>query len=95
MIKRKLLIRFPKSTRPWQHVFEAIYGYMLLAINQKKDKTINGNVFNFELNNKSSITVIELVRKLRVNGNLMEIVDVKKREDESKLLNLIVQRYSK
>jgi len=24
--KKKLLIRFPNSTRPWQHVFKAIYG---------------------------------------------------------------------
>ena len=36
--KKKLLIRFPNSTRPWQHVFEAIYGYMLLALKQKKMK---------------------------------------------------------
>jgi CDP-glucose 4,6-dehydratase len=88
--KRKLLIRFPKSTRPWQHVFEAIYGYMLLAINQKKDKTINGNVFNFGPNNKSSITVIELVRKIKSKWESLKwkIVDVKKKEYESKLLKL-------
>ena len=88
--KRKLLIRFPKSTRPWQHVFEAIYGYMLLAINQKKDKTINGNVFNFGPNNKSSITVIELVSKIKSKWESLKwkIVDVKKKEYESKLLKL-------
>ena len=88
--KRKLLIRFPKSTRPWQHVFEAIYGYMLLAINQKKNKTINGNVFNFGPNNKSSITVIELVRKIKSKWESLKwkIVDVKKKEYESKLLKL-------
>ena len=88
--KKKLLIRFPNSTRPWQHVFEAIYGYMLLALKQKKIKNINGNVFNFGPNNKSSITVIELVSKIKSKWDFLnwKIVKIKKNEYESKLLKL-------
>jgi len=88
--KKKLSIRFPNSTRPWQHVFEAVYGYMLLALKQKKQKKINGNVFNFGPNNKSSITVIQLVRKIKSKWNILNwrIVNVKKGEYESKLLKL-------
>lgn len=88
--KKKLLIRFPKSTRPWQHVFEAIYGYMLLAINQKKNQTINGDVFNFGPNNKSSIEVIELVKKIKNKWDSLnwKVLEVKKKEYESKLLKL-------
>ena len=26
-----LIIRYPDSTRPWQHVLEPLYGYILLA----------------------------------------------------------------
>ena len=61
--KKKLTVRFPNSTRPWQHVLEALYGYMCLAIKQKKKKKINGNAFNFGPNNKSSITVLDLLKK--------------------------------
>ncbi len=88
--KKKLLIRFPNSTRPWQHVFEAIYGYMLLALKQKKNKNINGNVFNFGPNNKSSITVIELVSKIKSKWDFLnwKILKIKKNEYESKLLKL-------
>ena len=35
---KKVLIRNPKSTRPWQHVLEAVCGYLLLAINLKKNR---------------------------------------------------------
>jgi len=29
--KENILIRYPRSTRPWQHVLEPIYGYLMLA----------------------------------------------------------------
>ena len=40
-------IRNPKSTRPWQHVFDVLNGYISLAINVKKNYKINGYAFNF------------------------------------------------
>lgn len=88
--KKKLLIRFPDSTRPWQHVLEAIYGYMLLAIKQKRNKKINGSVYNFGPNNNSSITVIQLVRKVKSKWKNLEwnVIKVKKKDYESKLLKL-------
>tara|TARA_Y100000816_G_scaffold292619_1_gene289167 strand:+ start:1768 stop:2847 length:1080 start_codon:yes stop_codon:yes gene_type:complete len=46
--KNKVIkIRNPNSTRPWQHVLEAIYGYLFLAIKLKNNKKINGLSFNF------------------------------------------------
>ena len=69
--RKKVIIRFPKSTRPWQYVLEALYGYMVLAIKQKKDKKLNGNVFNFGPNNKSSITVIDLIKKIKKRWDLL------------------------
>ena len=44
--KKKVFIRNPKSTRPWQHVLEAISGYILLANHLNKNKKIHGG-FNF------------------------------------------------
>jgi CDP-glucose 4,6-dehydratase len=36
--KKTLLIRSPKSTRPWQHVLEALRGYIFLSMKLDKDK---------------------------------------------------------
>lgn len=40
-LKEKLIIRNPNSTRPWQHVLEPLYGYMLLGI-----KLLNNSLSN-------------------------------------------------
>ena len=34
-----MIIRNPKSTRPWQHVLEPLSGYLLLAKNLYKNLT--------------------------------------------------------
>ena len=44
---KKVVIRNPNSTRPWQHVFEAIGAYMIFAIKLKNNLNLNGEVFNF------------------------------------------------
>ena len=87
--KRKLILRFPNSTRPWQHVLEVLYGYMLLAIKQKKTK-LNDSIFNFGPNNKVSITVLDLVKKIDKKWKNLnwKIIKPKKKLYESKLLKL-------
>lgn len=40
-------IRNPKSTRPWQHVLEPIYGYILLAQNLWHEKKEYSGSYNF------------------------------------------------
>ena len=39
---KTVILRSPNSTRPWQHVLEAIYGYLILAINLRIKPKING-----------------------------------------------------
>ena len=41
------IIRNPESVRPWQHVLEALHGYLLLAIALKKNNNFHGQNFNF------------------------------------------------
>ena len=67
--KKKALIRNPNSTRPWQHVLEAINGYLILAINLSKDKKkkIHGQSFNFGPPTKNNYSVIDLVNEIRKN----------------------------
>ncbi len=42
-----LSIRNPKSTRPWQHVLDPLYGYIKLAENLHEKLIPNNSVFNF------------------------------------------------
>ena len=86
----KVIIRNPDSTRPWQHVLDALYGYITLSINLRKNIKLNGQVFNFGPgmnNNYKVIDVLKLVKKLWQNI-LWKIIKVKKREFESSLLKL-------
>tara|TARA_Y100000590_G_scaffold140338_1_gene160956 strand:- start:4712 stop:5812 length:1101 start_codon:yes stop_codon:yes gene_type:complete len=64
---KKVLIRNPKSTRPWQHVLEVVYGYMLLSLNLKKNKKLHGEAFNFGPNHKKNYSVISLVKLMKKN----------------------------
>ena len=58
------LIRNPNSTRPWQHVLEALSGYLVLAYELTKNKKINGNSFNFSSNKIKNITVLNFLNKI-------------------------------
>ena len=62
---KKVLIRNPKSTRPWQHVLEAVWGYLLLASSLKKNKKLHGEAFNFGPSNTKNYNVIFLVQLMR------------------------------
>ena len=62
--KKKLEIRNPKSTRPWQHVLEPLYGYLLLGLKLKIDNYINGHSFNFGPASKKNYSVLYLTKKL-------------------------------
>ncbi|NWF66366.1 MAG: CDP-glucose 4,6-dehydratase [Campylobacterales bacterium] len=58
----KVIIRNPNSTRPWQHVLEAIYGYLLLG-----EKLLNGekefaDAFNFGPNDDDMLKVIDILK---------------------------------
>ena len=45
--KKPAIIRNPRSTRPWQHVLEVIFGYITLAIKLYTNPKLHGEVFNF------------------------------------------------
>jgi len=47
LYKKDLVIRNPNSTRPWQHVFEALNGYILLAEKLTKNKKKYSGAWNF------------------------------------------------
>ena len=63
---KKLIVRSPNSIRPWQHVIDPLYGYLLLLIKLYKKQAITRDGFNFgpkKTNNKSVNDVINLINK--------------------------------
>lgn len=72
---KPLLIRNPSATRPWQHVLDCLYGYLLTAeLHLKKPDDIPKSV-NF--GPQDSMSVIELVKNFEKEFNhevLKEIV---------------------
>tara|TARA_B100000029_G_scaffold513343_1_gene612646 strand:- start:1169 stop:2245 length:1077 start_codon:yes stop_codon:yes gene_type:complete len=63
--KRKAIIRNPKSTRPWQHVLEAVWGYIFFAAKLNSSNRLNGQAFNFGPNTKKNFKVIELIKMMQ------------------------------
>jgi CDP-glucose 4,6-dehydratase len=60
--KRNIIIKNPLSTRPWQHVLEAVFGYIFLATNLAKNNYLHGESFNFGPSKNSNYNVISVVR---------------------------------
>ncbi len=61
--KKTITIRNPNSTRPWQHVLEAVWGYIILSIFLKKNKKkFNGEVFNIGPNHRKNYRVIDCLK---------------------------------
>jgi CDP-glucose 4,6-dehydratase len=58
------LIRNPKMVRPWQHVFQPLYGYLLLAEQLHSDSVKFSGSWNFGPKEESEIPVSEVVRKI-------------------------------
>lgn len=87
---KNIIIRSPNSTRPWQHVIEPLYGYMLLAKNLFNSKKLHGNSFNFgpgaNMKKKRVIDVVKFFSKFWEKGSWK--IRQNKNKIESKLLSL-------
>ena len=83
-------LRSPNSTRPWQHVFDPINGYLTLALKVNEDKRLIGEAFNFGPDHLSDITVLEAVKKLseKWGNNASYLVEDQNFMKEANLLRL-------
>ena len=87
--KKKLIIRNPNATRPWQHVLEPISGYLLLSkkIFFKPNKF--SSAWNFGPQNNQTLTVQKVVNIFFNELNIKKYINNKKGFfKESKLLKL-------
>ena len=84
-------LRNPKATRPWQHVLEAVGGYLCLAINLKFNHRLHGESFNFGPNISRELCVLDVVNSMSKywpNVSWKIVKKTKKNFSESKLLRL-------
>ena len=65
----KISIRNINSTRPWQHVLEPIFAYLLLAKNINKIN-INHQSFNFGPDLHNSKRVFSIIQEIKKGGIL-------------------------
>lgn len=89
---KKVNIRQLNSTRPWQHVLEILYGYLIFAFFLNLNGKLNHEIFNFGPNNNENHTVKEVITLMKKNwrkANWISKIDKKsKKHKESVLLNL-------
>ena len=65
--RKKLILRSPNSIRPWQHIIDPLYGYLLLLMKLHQSKKFDECSWNFgpdKSNNKSVNEVINLINKV-------------------------------
>lgn len=76
---KDIIVRNPYSTRPYQHVLEPVYAYLLIAMNQYEDVTFAGS-YNVGPDDCDCITTGELVNLFcdkweTVSGNKVKWVN--------------------
>jgi CDP-glucose 4,6-dehydratase len=83
-------IRSPLAIRPWQHVLEPLYGYMLLAANMYKHGIEYSGSWNFGPDFHSIVTVQTVVNKLVSNwgSGVWKDVSNKQKPHEANILRL-------
>ena len=90
------VIRHPTSTRPWQHVLEALSGYLDLSLKLYQDKSINGQSFNFSSDKIKNVTVLQFLTKIRQKWpEINWIVKKNNKFYESSLLQLNTSKAKK
>ena len=63
--KKKLTIRYPESTRPWQHVLDSLNGYLMLGHELLSKKSEYADSWNFGPNQASNLNVNDFLTKFR------------------------------
>ncbi|MFH1306940.1 MAG: CDP-glucose 4,6-dehydratase [Candidatus Micrarchaeota archaeon] len=81
---KKLRLRNPDAIRPWQHVLEPNFGYLLLAKALYEKKKNISATYNFASEEKNFVTVKEIAQK---SGAEFEILPDEKKH-EAKMLKL-------
>lgn len=91
--KKKLLIRMPSAIRPWQHVLETVWAYMILSQELYLGNNKAESPWNIGPNKSSFKKVIEIVNDFKQSFDELNFSISKKRKfDESNILRLNNQK---
>ena len=88
---KEVEIRNPNATRPWQHVLEPLSGYLVLGEHLTKDRSLNGEAFNFgpPANQDHSVReLIEVMGSYWGNTSWKDVSKKKSQAHEAGLLKL-------
>lgn len=89
-----IIIRNPASVRPWQHVLEPLFGYLLLGIKLEQEPIRFSQSYNFGPSNDNTLPVSEMVQ-LAINAWGSGSYEVEKSESplhEAGLLKLDISK---
>ncbi len=94
---KSVYLRNPNSIRPWQHILDALNGYLLLAKIISKSKKLNGQSFNFGPDKNSIKTVKNLCETFKIYWSGKNKIKIKKNKQfyETKTLALSVEKAKK
>lgn len=92
--KEKVFIRNPSSTRPWQHVFEPLNGYLMVAEDLYANGSANNSSWNFGPHLSDIRTVNELTEIFCTAWGITDIVeyDTNTYLHEANLLSLDISK---
>ena len=79
---KSLIIRNPKSVRPWQHVLEPLSGYLLFAANLKNSNKYHGQAYNFGPSSSQNYPVIDLITEMSKYWDQVEWSDNSKKNSD-------------
>jgi CDP-glucose 4,6-dehydratase len=87
---KKVSIRNPKATRPWQHVLEPLSGYLNVGQRLLEEKSEFAEGWNFGPSDEGSISVESVVKNVKKYWNKIdyEIVQNQNQLHEANLLKL-------
>lgn len=89
--KKKFILRNPRSIRPWQHVLDCLFGYIILLKKLKNNPKKYSGSWNFGPQNKDITTqklIFEFQKKMRFKNKIEIIKPKKNKYKETKLLKL-------
>tara|TARA_B100000963_G_scaffold302090_1_gene274891 strand:- start:1935 stop:3032 length:1098 start_codon:yes stop_codon:yes gene_type:complete len=96
-VNKKVSIRNPEATRPWQHVLEPLSGYLLIGQKLLQEEVEFADAWNFGPSDDKSITVHEVLSNVTKHWDKIDYELNKDSEDphEAKLLKLDCSKANK
>ncbi len=92
--KEKIVVRNPHSVRPWQHVLEPLYGYIVLAQQLYSENTKWNGAWNFGPLPEDAVSVTQLISMFQKKhvGSFPEVEFIGSLEHETTYLQLNIEK---